>query len=108
MRHARSGKKLGRDPAHRKALYSNLAGALAVDVVETVVFVRWSRRRRSVVGAEALVGRTAVAVSALSPRGQVKLDGELWLASSDVVLAPGEEVLVTGVDGLLLRVEPSK
>jgi large subunit ribosomal protein L17 len=28
MRHARSGKKLGRDSAHRKALYSNLAGAL--------------------------------------------------------------------------------
>ena len=28
MRHQRSGKKLGRDPAHRKALYSNLAGAL--------------------------------------------------------------------------------
>jgi large subunit ribosomal protein L17 len=28
VRHARSGKKLGRDSAHRKALYSNLAGAL--------------------------------------------------------------------------------
>jgi large subunit ribosomal protein L17 len=28
MRHQRAGKKLGRDPAHRKALYSNLAGAL--------------------------------------------------------------------------------
>ena len=28
MRHARSGKKLGRDSAHRKALYSNLASAL--------------------------------------------------------------------------------
>ncbi len=28
MRHARSGKKLGRDSAHRKALYSNLAGSL--------------------------------------------------------------------------------
>jgi large subunit ribosomal protein L17 len=28
MRHQRSGKKLGRDWAHRKALYSNLAGAL--------------------------------------------------------------------------------
>ena len=28
MRHARSGKKLGRDSAHRKALYANLAGAL--------------------------------------------------------------------------------
>jgi large subunit ribosomal protein L17 len=28
MRHKRSGKKLGRDSAHRKALYSNLTGAL--------------------------------------------------------------------------------
>jgi large subunit ribosomal protein L17 len=28
MRHQRAGKKLGRDPAHRKALYSNLTGAL--------------------------------------------------------------------------------
>jgi large subunit ribosomal protein L17 len=28
MRHHRSGKKLGRDAAHRKALYSNLTGAL--------------------------------------------------------------------------------
>jgi large subunit ribosomal protein L17 len=30
MRHRRAGKKLGRDSAHRKALYSNLAGALIV------------------------------------------------------------------------------
>jgi large subunit ribosomal protein L17 len=28
VRHQRSGKKLGRDASHRKALYSNLAGAL--------------------------------------------------------------------------------
>ena len=28
MRHHRKGKKLGRDSAHRKALYSNLAGAV--------------------------------------------------------------------------------
>jgi large subunit ribosomal protein L17 len=28
VRHRRAGKKLGRDSAHRKALYSNLAGAL--------------------------------------------------------------------------------
>jgi large subunit ribosomal protein L17 len=28
LRHARTGKKLGRDSAHRKALYSNLTGAL--------------------------------------------------------------------------------
>ncbi len=28
MRHHRAGKKLGRDPAHRRALYANLAGSL--------------------------------------------------------------------------------
>ncbi len=28
MRHRRSGRKLGRDASHRKALYANLAGAL--------------------------------------------------------------------------------
>jgi large subunit ribosomal protein L17 len=28
MRHARTGKKLGRDSAHRKALYANLTGSL--------------------------------------------------------------------------------
>src|SRR5919202_1913261 len=28
MRHRKAGKKLGRDSAHRKALYSNLAGSL--------------------------------------------------------------------------------
>jgi large subunit ribosomal protein L17 len=28
MRHQRSGKKLGRDSAHRKALYANLTGSL--------------------------------------------------------------------------------
>jgi large subunit ribosomal protein L17 len=28
MRHRRAGSKLGRDSAHRRALYSNLAGAL--------------------------------------------------------------------------------
>ena len=28
MRHRRSGRKLGRDASHRKALYGNLAGAL--------------------------------------------------------------------------------
>ena len=28
MRHAKAGKKLGRDSAHRKALYANLTGAL--------------------------------------------------------------------------------
>ena len=44
MRHQRTGKKLGRDSAHRKALYANLAGALIEHGrIKTTV----PRRRRS-------------------------------------------------------------
>jgi membrane protein implicated in regulation of membrane protease activity len=77
-----------------------------IDVAETTFFVRWSKRRRAAVGAETLVGRTAVVVRALTPRGQVKLDGEVWEARADYDLLPGDEVVIRAVDGLLLDVEP--
>ncbi|HEX6725482.1 MAG TPA: NfeD family protein [Gaiella sp.] len=82
--------------------------AAAIDVVEITFFARWSKRRRATVGAETLVGRTAVVVRALSPRGQVRLDGEIWEARADAEVAPGGEVVVTAVDGLVLEVEPAE
>lgn len=81
--------------------------AAAVDVAETAFFVRWSKRRRAAVGAETLVGRTAVVVRPLAPRGQVRLDGELWEARSAEDVQPGSEVVVTGLEGLVLEVEPA-
>lgn len=83
-------------------------GAATVDVAETAVLIRWSKRRRAVVGAEALVGRPGVVVRALTPRGQVRVDGELWDARAEYPLAPGEEVVVTSLDGLVLEVRSSK
>ncbi len=82
--------------------------AAAIDVGETAFFVRWSKRRRATVGAETLVGRRAVVVRALTPRGQVKLDGEVWEARSPAELLPGDEVVVVALDGLVLEVEPAK
>jgi membrane-bound serine protease (ClpP class) len=79
----------------------------AIDAAETTFFVRWSKRRRATVGVETLVGRTAVVVRALSPRGQVKLDGEVWEARGPAGVLRGEEVVVIAVDGLVLDVEPS-
>ena len=78
-----------------------VAGGL-IDVAESVVLLKWSRRRRAVTGVEALVGRTAVVSSAT----QVRVAGEIWEARADEPLVPGEEVEVTGVDGLTLRVSP--
>ena len=79
--------------------------AAVIDVAETAFFVWWSKQRRAAVGAETLVGRRAVVVRALSPRGQVKLDGETWEALSAAEVPPGEEVVVTGIEGLVLEVE---
>lgn len=81
-------------------------GAFAIDAVETTFFVRWSKRRRAVVGVGTLVGRTAVVVRPLAPRGQVKLDGEVWEARSATDVELGREVVVTAIDGLVLEVEP--
>ena len=82
--------------------------AAVIDVAETAFFVWWSKRRRAAVGAETLVGRRAVVVRTLSPGGQVKLDGETWEARSAAEVLPGEEVVVTGIEGLVLEVEPPK
>jgi membrane-bound serine protease (ClpP class) len=82
--------------------------AAAIDVAETAFFVRWSKRRRAAVGAETLVGRTAVVVRALAPQGQVKLDGEVWEARASAEVVPGDEVVVTGISGLVLEVQRAK
>jgi membrane protein implicated in regulation of membrane protease activity len=77
-----------------------LGGGL-LDIGESLVLLRWSRRRRAVTGAEALIGRTAVVATPT----QVRVAGELWAARADHSLAVGDEVVVRAVDGLTLRVE---
>jgi membrane-bound serine protease (ClpP class) len=73
----------------------------AIDIAESLVLLRWSRRRRTVTGAEALVGRTAVVATPT----QVRVAGELWEARSQRPLVPGDEVVVHAVDGLTLLVD---
>ncbi len=61
--------------------------------------------RRSVTGREGLIGQVAVAKTPLSPRGTVFLEGENWTAvSEEGQVEPGEEVVVTGVNNLVLSV----
>jgi membrane protein implicated in regulation of membrane protease activity len=76
----------------------------ALDICEGLIFLWWSKRKRARVGAPTLVGRRAVVVTPVAPRGQVKLDGEIWEARSAEVLDRGAEVVVVGVDRLVLDV----
>ena len=88
-------------------------GALAF-VVTTVLWVvevfAWNRtvkNRRRVVGAETLIGRTAVVSAPCFPEGQVRLDGETWDARCAAGANPGAEVRITGREKLTLLVAPA-
>jgi membrane-bound serine protease (ClpP class) len=64
-----------------------------------------SYRRQPSTGREELIGKTALVKVALDPEGTVMFKGERWTAISEKGrVKPGEEVIITGVDGLTLRV----
>lgn len=54
------------------------------------------------------VGKIGKAVDSIEPGGKgfVIVDGEYWLATSDVRVDKGSEVIVTGIEGHVLRVRP--
>jgi len=64
-----------------------------------------AHRRQARTGREELVGKTAVVKEALEPEGTIFFKGELWRAVLDKgKMKPGEEVIITRTDGLILRV----
>jgi membrane-bound serine protease (ClpP class) len=62
-------------------------------------------RRRPVTGSEGMIGLVGMAKTALAPRGQVAVRGELWEAMSDEPVEAGVMVEVTAIEGLTLRVK---
>lgn len=83
---------------------------LAVMITALAGFLSWTalRARKTPVatGREAMVGLVAEARTSLAPEGKVFVRGELWNARSEASVAPGEEVIVTAVQGLHLTVRP--
>ena len=84
-----------------------VAVAAVLDIVETGLFIWWSKRRKATVGVDALVGKIGVASSALWPDGQVRVSGELWQARCAGGCDAGTRVVIRAVQGLLLVVEPA-
>ena len=82
-----------------------IAAGAVVEVGETLFWIWFSKRRRAVVGAEALVGRTAEVARACRPLGVVRLDGELWQARCEEGADRGDQVWVVALEGLTLLVE---
>ncbi len=85
---------------------------IAIIVICIVAFLAFAvqrsicaHRHQASAGREELVGKIAEVKIALEPKGIVFIEGERWTAISEKGRAePGEEVIVTKVDGLKLWV----
>ncbi len=80
-----------------------IAGVALVEVIEISIWLRW-RKVGATTGAEGLVGIKGTAISDLTPEGQVKVKGQLWKAYCASGAKVGDEIVVEGVDGLMLMV----
>ncbi len=67
-----------------------------------------ARKRRVVSGAEELVGMNAEVLKDFAGRGKVRAHGEVWEAITQIPLHKGQQVRITGMDGLVLEVEPKQ
>jgi membrane-bound serine protease (ClpP class) len=85
---------------------------LAVSLVSaafflTVVALAMKARNRDVVsGQEEMIGSIGEALESFKTEGRVRVHSEDWTARSKARITRGQKIRVTGMDGLLLTVEP--
>ena len=85
-------------------------GLLVVFGVIIGLYIRWVigpiRHRSKLTGSEAMVGKAGVAITDLSPNGEVRVNGEIWRAESlSGNISKGEQVSVRALKGLVVVVE---
>jgi membrane-bound serine protease (ClpP class) len=99
-------------PEQRVHISTALAAGIGFGAIS--FFLAWialrARRSKQLLGPQALLRQTAVAITPLAPTGQVEVRGELWqarLANSDSHAAIGASLTVRAIDGLVLLVDPA-
>jgi membrane-bound serine protease (ClpP class) len=74
------------------------------------LFLGWlvwrSYRRGFGTGQARMIGLPGKAVNDIAREGRVMVQGEYWWARTHTPIAAGENVRVTGIDGMWLEVEP--
>ena len=89
-----------------------ITGPIIIAIIFAVAFVAFviyaiieGQRRKLSAGVEEMVGKEAITQTALTPKGTVLAEGELWTAIAEGSrIEPGEEVIITRVQGLKLWV----
>src|ERR1035437_4650688 len=65
-----------------------------------------ARRRKSLIGGDAMVGCKAIAMEPLTPEGHVLVEGEIWRAMAGESLPQGANLRVVSHDQMLLHMAP--
>ncbi|HNW43969.1 MAG TPA: nodulation protein NfeD [Elusimicrobiales bacterium] len=85
-------------------LFSTIIGLVAVVAALAYIVLR-AQLRQVVTGIETLAGKNGLAKTALSPKGTVLVEGELWQAESvSGDLPAGAAVTVTAVEGFKIKI----
>ena len=65
--------------------------------------------RKVETGKEALIGSAGVATSNIDPKGEVRVNGEFWQATTkNEAIAAGQAITVVAMDGMFLVVQPAE
>ena len=98
-----------------QAIESARRTLVSVALVMSAIFgfvvykVAQARKMKVKGGPEQLVGMTATAFSPLEPRGEIKIEGQIWKAETlGRHIKQGETVEIVGREGLILRVKPKE
>ena len=92
------------------AVSRSLIGAVAVAGSLGLMAIIWfavkARQRPVVSGREQMVGASGTALESFEERGEVFVHSERWSAVSGAPVREGQQIIVTGVEGLTLEVRP--
>lgn len=85
-----------------------IIGAGVIEIAETYVTLKISRRGAPKVGPELIVGSTGRVIDACRPIGRVRIRGETWRARCEEGADPDDLVRVVAREALTLVVEPAE
>lgn len=96
----------------KSALITIIICIVVFEIVEHLIppmfWMIRKRKRKSSVGPSGMIGKKCIVKIWDGKRGKVQLGSELWHATAQSLLIPGEEVVVEDMEGLTLRVSASK
>jgi membrane-bound serine protease (ClpP class) len=90
-----------------KPLVGALALVSAIGLMGIVGIALKARLRPVVSGREQLIGESGTALTDVFHKGEVFVHSERWSAVSDSPINQGQVIVVTGIDGLTLKVGPA-